>query len=420
MHRNCDATLVRHPCCGPFRPVSRFPYLMSTIETASPPLLFTPMQLRALELRNRIVLAPMLTYAANGGYVNDVHLMHYGRFAAGGVGLVFLESTKVDPRGCSTPSDTGLWKDEFIPGLKRIVDLVHASGAKAGIQLSHSGRKARRAVPWEGRAPLASHPGVDHGEEWEIIGPSAIPHSDKYAAPREMSRDDIALIVEAWGRAAERAAQAGFDAIEVHGAHGYLIHQFLSTQSNLRNDEYGGSLENRMRFAAEVARRVRRSWPREKPLFYRISAVDDAGWTIEDSIVLSRTLASCGVDVIDCSTGGMLDQASAVESISYGYQVKHARDVRAGANVMTMAVGMIIHADQAEEVLRSGSADLIAIGREFLHNPNWPLDAAQKLGVESACAALPPSSGYWLEKRARNSAIRPSTWSRGIDVAVDP
>ncbi len=389
-------------------------------ETAAVPLLFSPIKLRGITLRNRIVLAPMLTYAAKGGYANDTHLMHYGRFAAGGAGLVFLESTKVDPRGCSTPKDLGLWKDEFIGPLRRIVDLIKSYGASAGIQLSHSGRKARRAVPWEGRTPLASYPGVDHGEEWELIGPSGVPHSDKYMAPREMTHADIAEMVEAWGRAAERAHAAGFDAIEVHAAHGYLIHQFLSNVANKRADRYGGSLENRMRFAAEVAQRVRHAWPQDKPLFFRISAVDDSGWTIEDSIALSRMLKSCGVDVVDCSTGGMLDQASPVESINYGYQVKHARDVRAAAGVTTMAVGMIIHADQAEDILRAGSADLIAIGREFLHNPNWPLDAAQKLGVASAFAIVPPNSGYWLEKRSANAAIRPSTWQCGIGIGPKP
>jgi 2,4-dienoyl-CoA reductase-like NADH-dependent reductase (Old Yellow Enzyme family) len=271
---------------------------------------------------------------------------------------------------------------------------------------------------WEGRAPLASHPGVDRGEEWELIAPSAVPHSEKYATPCEMTQVDIADMVEAWGSAAERADAAGFDAIEVHAAHGYLIHQFLSAEANKRTDQYGGSLENRMRFAAEVARRTRRSWPEEKPLFFRLSVVDDVGWTVDDSIALSRLLKTCGVDVIDCSTGGMLDHAGPVESIGYGYQVKYARAVRAAAGVMTMAVGMIIHGDQAERILRDGSADLVAIGREFLHNPNWPFDAAQKLGIEAPFALLPPNSGYYLEKRSQNAVIRPSTWQRGIDEAA--
>lgn len=373
-------------------------------------LLFAPMRIRGVTLRNRIVVAPMLTYGASRGFANDGHLMHYGKFAYGGAGLVFLESTKVDPRGCSTPADTGLWKDEFIPGLQRIAELIRRNGALAGIQLSHSGRKARRAVPWEGRAPLRSYPGVDHGEEWELVGPSAVPHSEKYAVPREMTEQDIRDAVRAWGSAARRADRAGFDVVEIHGAHGYLIHQFLSPVANRRTDGYGGSLENRMRFALEVAREVRRCWPEGKPLFFRVSAVDDSGWTIEDSIALAGRLAACGVDVIDCSAGGMLETASPVESPRYGYQVKFAEQIRAQAGIMTMAVGMIIHADQANEILAGGKADLVAIGRELLHNPNWPLDAAQKLGIDSPFAVVPPSCGYWLEKRAGNREICPSTW----------
>lgn len=378
-------------------------------------MLFSPIQLRGVKLRNRIVLSPMLQYAAVGGWVNDWHLMHLGKFAAGGVGLVFMESTKVDSRGCSTPRDLGLWKDDYIDPMRRITKLIKNNGAVAGIQLSHSGRKARRSVPWEGRAPLAHCPGVDRGEEWELIGPSAIPHSEKYATPREMTLADIQEIVEAWGQAARRADQAGFDVVEVHGAHGYLIHQFLSSAANRRMDEYGGSFENRMRFAIEVVRRIRQSWPENKPLFFRISAVDEIGWKIEDSIALAKLLKANGVDVIDCSSGGMSDRFTTGDPAQYGYQVGNAHQIRAGADIMTMAVGMIIHADQAEDILKAGSADLIALGRELLHNPNWSLDAAQKLGIESPFAHIAPAYGYFLEKRARsNFAGRPSTWQRGI------
>jgi 2,4-dienoyl-CoA reductase-like NADH-dependent reductase (Old Yellow Enzyme family) len=383
-------------------------------------LLFSPLSIRGITLRNRIVLSPMLQYSAVDGYVNDWHLMHYGKFAAGGAGLVFVESTKVDPRGCTTPRDLGLWKDEFIEPLRRITALIKRNGAVAGIQLGHSGRKARRSVPWEGRAPLAHCPGVDHGEEWELIGPSAVPHSAKSPVPRAMTHADIRAVIEAWGAAARRAAAAGFDVIEVHGAHGYLIHQFLSPVANRRTDEYGGPAANRMRFAAEVIREVRKFWPGEKPLFYRTSAIDEAGWTIGDSIALARVLKEAGADVIDCSSGGMSDQAASETTPRYGYQVEHARRIRAGAGIMTMAVGMIVHADQAEDILQSGSADLVALGREFLHNPNWPIDAAQKLGIASPFAHASRVYGYWLEKRAQNTAgIRSSTWQRGIHAASD-
>jgi 2,4-dienoyl-CoA reductase-like NADH-dependent reductase (Old Yellow Enzyme family) len=376
--------------------------------------LFSPIRLRGVTLRNRIVVSPMLQYSATGGFVNDWHLAHLGKFAAGGAGLVFMESTKVEPRGCSTPKDAGLWKDDFIESLRHITELIKRSGAVPGIQLGHSGRKARRSVPWEGRVPLAQCPGVDHGEEWELIGPSPVAHSEKSATPREMSHEDIRTVVQAWGGAARRAEQAGFDVVEIHGGHGYLIHQFLSPAANRRTDGYGGSLKNRMRFAVEVVRSVRQSWPAEKPLFFRISAVDESGWTIEDSVALARELKENGVDVVDCSSGGMSEAVGSETPSPYGYQVPYARQVKADAGIMTMAVGMIVHADQAEAILQSGSADLVALGREFLHNPNWPLDAAQKLGIAAPFAQVSPVYGYWLEKRARSNFGKPSTWQRGI------
>lgn len=381
-------------------------------------LLFSPFQLRGTRLRNRIALSPMLQYSAVGGRVNDWHLMHLGKFAAGGAGLVFMESTKVESRGCSTPRDVGLWKDEFIEPLRRITDLVKSNGAVPGIQLSHAGRKGRRSVPWEGRVPLTACPGVDHGEEWELIGPSAIPHAKSYSTPREMTRADIEEVLAAWGQAARRADSAGFDVVEIHGAHGYLIHQFLSSAANQRVDEYGGTLENRMRFAGEVVQRIRHFWPETKPLFFRMSSVDEVGWSIEDSIALARLLKTLGVDVIDCSAGGMSDVAASDQAPGYGYQVEYARRIRSGADIKTMAVGMIIHSDQAEEILRQGSADLVALGRELLHNPNWPVDAAQKLGIESPFTHVSPLYGFWLAKRAR-FAGRPSTWQRGIHSRPD-
>ncbi|WP_424134914.1 NADH:flavin oxidoreductase/NADH oxidase [Roseomonas chloroacetimidivorans] len=383
------------------------------------PMLFEPIHLRGLTLRNRVVLSPMLTYAAEGGHVTDWHLMHLGKFAAGGTGLVFMESTKVDPRGCTTPRDPGIWKDEFVPGLQRITQFVKVHGAAIGLQLGHSGRKARNSLPWEGRAPLASHPGVDHGEEWELVAPSAIPASPRAAVPRALTIPEIQDMVAAWGAAAARAHRAGFDVLEVHGAHGYLLHQFLSPTANRRDDAYGGSLRKRMRFVVEVVEEVRRHWPEEKPLFFRVSAVDEDGGTIEETVELARVLKTKGVDIIDCSTGGMTARSIAdPQRPAYGYQVPYAARIRAEAGIATMAVGLIVHADQAEAILRQGSADLVAIGREMLHNPNWALDAAMKLGVEAPFAGLPSAYGYWLEKRDKAGfGGRPSTWQAGIEPA---
>jgi len=380
--------------------------------------LFSPIDLRGLRLKNRIVVSPMLMYAANNGHISDWHLGHLGKFALGGAGLVFMESTKVDPRGCTTARDPGLWKDDFVAPLKRITDLIHGYGSAAGIQLGHSGRKARNSLPWEGRAPLAHSPGVDHGEHWEIVAPSAIPHSAQSAVPKAMTREDITEQVESWGLAAARADRAGFDALEIHGAHGYLLHQFLSPSANRRSDDYGGSLANRMRFVTQVVSRVRAAWPEQKPLFYRASAVDEDGWTLDDTVELARILKTLGVDVIDCSAGGMTALSIVGHSTpqGYGYQVPYAARVRADAGIKTMAVGLIIHADQAEKILQNGEADLVALGRELLHNPNWPLDAASKLGIPLPYATVPPNYGYWLKKRG-NAGFekRSSTWLSAMD-----
>jgi 2,4-dienoyl-CoA reductase-like NADH-dependent reductase (Old Yellow Enzyme family) len=377
--------------------------------------LFTPLKIRDLTLRNRIVVSPMLTYSAVNGHVSDWHLAHLAQFAAGGAGLVFMESTKVDAAGCSTPRDTGLWKEEFVEPLKRITALMKRNGAVPAIQLGHSGRKARRSVPWEGRAPMSDCPGVDHGETWELVGPSAIAHGEKYAVPREMTREDIHGMAAAWAAAAGRALEAGFEIVEIHGAHGYLIHQFLSEVANKRTDEYGGSFENRTRFAVEVAREVRKVWPATKPLFFRVSAVDETGWTIENSIALARLLKAEGVDVIDCSSGGMSDGATASEMApAYGYQVPYARAIRAGADILTMAVGMIVHSDHAEQIVQDGSADLVALGREMLHNPHWPMDAAQKLGVDAPFSGIPNAYSYFLDKRVKIGFRTPSTFQVGM------
>ena len=384
----------------------------------SQPLLFQPLTIRSVTLKNRIVLAPMHQYASNQGFATDWHLMNAGKFAAGGCGLVMVESTKVERRGCGTVGDLGLWDDKFVPGLKRITDFIKAQGAVSAIQIGHSGRKARLTRPWEGQQPQTpDHPEMFDWEGWELVAPSAIAHSDRMPIPRAFSRDEIPEVVTHWGQAAARANAAGFEILEIHGAHGYLIHQFLSPVSNRRNDEYGGSDTNRMRFALEVAECVRANWPAEKPLFMRLSCEDDAGWGPEQSVALSKELKLRGVDVIDCSGGGMLERSpmDGTRSQKYGYQVPYAEKIRAEADMMTMAVGHIVHADQAEAILREGKADLIAIAREFLYNPNWAMDAAQKLGADPDFTSVPPAYAYWLGKRAKSKFEGvPSTFRQGM------
>jgi 2,4-dienoyl-CoA reductase-like NADH-dependent reductase (Old Yellow Enzyme family) len=387
----------------------------------SQPLLFQPLQIRNVTLKNRIVLAPMHQYASNQGFATDWHLMNAGKFAAGGCGLVMVESTKVERRGCGTVGDLGLWDDKFIPGLKRITDFIKAQGAVSAIQIGHSGRKARLTRPWEGQQPQTpDHPEMFDWEGWELVAPSAIAHSDRMPTPRAFSREEIPDVVTHWGEAAARANAAGFEILEIHGAHGYLIHQFLSQVSNRRNDEYGGSDTNRMRFALEVAECVRANWPDEKPLFMRLSCEDDAGWGPEQSVALSKELKLRGVDVIDCSGGGMLERSpmDGIRSQKYSYQVPYAEQIRAEADIMTMAVGHIVHADQAEAILREGKADLIAIARELLYNPNWAMDAAQKLGADPDFTCLPPAYAYWLGKRAKSKFEGvPSTFGQGMMAA---
>lgn len=366
----------------------------------STPLLFTPMALRGLTLRNRIVVAPMHQYAAENGFANDWHLMNAGRYAAGGVGLMMMESTKVERRGCGTVGDLGLWDDAFVPGLKRIVDFAHACGSSIGIQLGHSGRKARVARPWEGGRPLQPDPAIADWDAWELVAPSALPADENAPVPRALSVAEIADVVQAFGRAAARAHAAGFDTVEIHGAHGFLIHEFLSPAANRRTDAYGGSGANRRRFALEVAECVRANWPEDKPLFMRLSVDDDAGWGPAESVALARELKAVGVDVIDCSAGGILARPVSSTPIGYGYQVPFAQRLREEAGVKTMAVGLIVHHDQAERILQEGRADLIALAREMLYNPNWALDAACKMGLPDAFGTVPPAAGWWLGKRA--------------------
>jgi len=381
-------------------------------------LLFSPMTIRGVTLKNRIVVPPMHQYSALKGFPTDWHLMNAGKFAAGGAGLVVVESTKVERRGCGTVGDLGLWDDAFIPGLKRCADFIRLHNAVPGIQLGHSGRKARRFRPWEGGGPLQPAAEIEDWDAWELVSASAVNAPETDPTPRALTPAEIRDVVENWGQAARRAHAAGFDVLDIHGAHGYLIHQFLSPFSNLRNDAYGGGEANRMRFAIEVVESVRAHWPAGKPLLLRLSVQDDAGWGPDQSVALAKLVKPKGVDVIDCSSGGM--RGSPVISagpVTYGYQVPYAERLRREADIMSMAVGLIVHSDQAEQILQEGRADLIALARELLYNPNWPMDAAQKLGVDKNFASVPSPQAYWLAKRAQSvKSVQPSTYMAGMKV----
>ena len=374
------------------------------------PLLFSPLTLRDLTLRNRVVVAPMHQYSGVNGFATDWHLMNAARYAAGGAGLVIMESTKVERRGCGTVGDLGLWDDAFVPPLARIVKLTKGCGAAIGIQLGHSGRKSRIQRPWEGGKPLARSAGIADWDAWELVAPSAVPADAGSPLPRALEKSEIRAVVDAWGKAAARAHAAGFDMVEIHGAHGFLIHEFLNPSANQRTDEYGGSIANRMRFAIEVAECVRAQWPAEKPLSMRLSVDDGAGWGPDDSVALAKVLKTKGVDVIDCSGGGILAGFVPGAPPAYGYQVPYAEKIRREANIASMAVGLIVHCEQAEAILRKGQADLVALAREMLYNPNWAMDAAQKLGVDREFLLVPPPSRWWLARRAATlPEVVPST-----------
>jgi 2,4-dienoyl-CoA reductase-like NADH-dependent reductase (Old Yellow Enzyme family) len=382
------------------------------------PMLFSPLEIRGMRLKNRVVVAPMHQYSAVEGFATDWHLVNAGRYAVGGAGLVMMESTKVARSGCGTVGDTALWDDKFIPALARCAAFIKKHGAVAGIQLGHSGRKARLSRPWEGGKPLkGDEPEIYDWQGWELVAPSAVPHSERAPTPRALSHNEVRDLAVKWGEAATRAQQADFDMVEIHAAHGYLIHQFLSPAANQRTDAYGGSEMNRMRFAVEVAECVRAVWPAEKPLFMRLSCEDDAGWGPEESVRLARLLKAKGVDVIDCSSGGMTagSPMESARSGKYGYQVPYAEKIRKEAGIMTMAVGHIVHADQAETILRDSQADLVALAREIMYNPNWAMDAAQKLGADPDFGLVPPPYSYWLSKRAKSAFEgKPSTWMTSL------
>ena len=370
---------------------------------APEPLLFQPLRLRALELKNRVVISPMCQHAAEAGHATSWHLVHLGKFALGGAGLILTESTAVDPRGRIGSADLGLWRDSQIAPLKQVVDFVHANGSAFGVQLAHAGRKCGSQPLWEGGAALSPAELAADPEPWERLGPSAVAAGPGWSPPAVLDEAGIEQIIAHFVVAALRADQAGCDVVELHFGHGYLVASFLSPHSNLREDRWGGDLAGRMRLALEIARRVREVWPAEKPLFCRLSAVDGSvgGWSLEDSVVLSRALAACGVDVIDCSSGGLTEETRALPvPRGLGFQVPFSERIRSEAQIRTQAVGMIVDAAQAEAVLAQGQADLIALGREALFDPYWAHHAALSLGVDPGYARWPVRHGVWLAKRA--------------------
>jgi 2,4-dienoyl-CoA reductase-like NADH-dependent reductase (Old Yellow Enzyme family) len=371
----------------------------------SQPLLFEPIALREVPARNRIVVSPMCQYSAKDGHVGDWHLVHLGKFAQGGAGIVFVEATAVERRGRITHGDTGIWDDAHIAGLKRVADFVRSQGAVPAIQLAHAGRKASMARPWYGNGPLTQQD-LDRGDKpWSIVAPTETSLGEGWIQPRAFQPGDFQTVLAAYRNAVRRAVAAGFDIVELHAAHGYLLHSFLSPISNTRNDPYGGSREGRMRFPLEVARAVREAWPASRPLFMRVSSIDDVdgGWGIDDTVAFAQELKAAGVDVIDCSSGGILGSATAATKTLLprvpGFQLPFSERVRKEAGIKTMAVGLILTPQQAEEALQAGRADLIAIGREALYDPNWPLHAAQALGADPEMARWPVQYGWWLTRR---------------------
>ena len=334
--------------------------------------LFSPLWIRDISFNNRIVVSPMCQYSSRDGMVDDWHLVHLGSRAVGGAGLIFTEATAVSPEGRISPADLGIWKDEHVEGLRRIVKFVRGQGSEIGIQLAHAGRKASVEVPWNG-GKLVSKGG------WQPVAPSAIAFDEGYGEPAELSAEGIGKVVADFKAAARRAMLAGFKVVEIHAAHGYLLHEFLSPLSNKRGDSYGGSWENRVRLLTEVVEAVRAVWPAGYPLFVRISATDwvDGGWTPEDSVRLAGLLKGVGVDVMDCSSGGLVPNVKI--PVGPGYQVPFAERVRA-AGILSAAVGMITGVAQAEAILAAGQADLVVMARELLRDPYFPLHAARELG----------------------------------------
>lgn len=364
--------------------------------------IFEPLQLRGLTLANRIVIPPMCMYQAErDGTATDWHLAHYGALARGGAAAVFLEATAVEDRGRISHADLGLWSDAQVPALARIARFMKSQGCVPGIQLAHAGRKGSARRPWHGNLPLDQEDVRLRGESpWDVVAPSAVALGPSAPEPRALSPSELREVVDAWGAAARRAYQAGFEVLEIHAAHGYLIHQFLSAVSNRRTGLHGGEFDGRARFLLEVVEAVRAHWPQDLPLLVRVSSIDgvEGGWTLEDTVALARKLKAAGVDAIDCSSGGM---PGARVPRGAGFQVPYARAVRREAAMPTVAVGLITTPEFAAQIIDDGDADLVAIGREALVDPNWPARARTRLQPQGGFSHWPQETGWWLDNRAR-------------------
>ena len=340
--------------------------------------LFSPLKIRDVEFKNRVFVSPMCQYSAEDGMPNDWHLVHLGARAVGGAGLVLLEATGVNPEGRITPHDLGIWSDAHAEAYSRITRFIKEQGAVPGVQLAHAGRKASTDAPWRGGKAVGENDGG-----WTPVAPSAVAFDEGFPVPKEMDEGDVQGVVEDFRAATRRSLAAGFEVVEVHMAHGYLLHQALSPLSNRREDEYGGSLENRARLPLEVARVVREEWPENLPVFVRLSATDwvEGGWSLEDSVWLSARLKELGIDLVDCSSGGLVPDASI--NVEPGYQVPFAEEVRREAGIATAAVGLITEPKQAEGIIANGKADAVLLARELLRDPHWPLRAAYELGDDA-------------------------------------
>jgi len=343
------------------------------------PHLFAPLTIRAVSFRNRIGVSPMCQYSASEGFVNDWHLVHLGSRAAGGAGLVLTEAAAVDPRGRISPADLGIWDDQHVPGLQRVAAFIRAQGATAGIQLAHAGRKASTAPPWEGGRGVPAARGG-----WQPVAPCADAFDAGFPVPAALDRDSILEVIAAFGRAAARARAAGFQVVEIHAAHGYLIHEFLSPLTNRRTDEYGGSYDNRTRLLKQICKAVRGVWPADYPLFVRVSSSDwvEGGWRAEDTVALAHHLSSVGVDLVDCSSGGIAPGIAI--PTGPGYQVVFSQRIKETTPMLTAAVGVITAPAQADQIIRTEQADMVLLAREMLRDPYWPLRAARVLGHDVA------------------------------------
>lgn len=365
------------------------------------PLLFTPIRLGELTARNRIIVSPMCQYASKDGGPTDWHLVHLGQFALGGAGIVFCEETAVEARGRKSYHCAGIYSDAHIAGYRRINDFLRQHGAIPAIQIGHGGRKGAGCPPWEGYRPLTAKDAHLGNPPWQTVSASAIPASDAAPVPHALTRGEIGEVVGCWREAALRAAEAGYDIVEIHAAHGYLIHQFLSPLANRRDDAYGGDLQGRMRLCLEIIEAVRSVWPAGKPVFMRVSAVDGSGeWSMDDTVALAREAKARGVAAITTSSGGIAGPGTAAPVPRVpGYHVPYAGRVRGSADLMTIAVGLITEPGHAEEILQQGQADMIALAREMLWNPHWPAHAARELGVPDYLDLLPQPYAWWLKRR---------------------